>query len=74
MISFAVTLKSYKEEMTERPQEYEICWNSGNMGYFQEAGAGGVLEKDLFLKILKNLQERIFVGVSFLTPLQTSGL
>ena len=55
MINFAVTLKSYKEEMTEWPQKYEICWNSGNMGYFQKAGAGGVLEK----YILKNFEKLI---------------
>ena len=41
--------------MTEWPQKYEICWNSGNMGYFQKAGAGGVLEKF----ILKNFEKLI---------------
>ena len=39
-----------------------------------EATDGNVLKKKTFLKILQNLQENIFVEVSFLMRLQASSL
>ena len=75
MVTFGRLAKGSREAASEGTTVLHIrCCSLSNISIHldqhSEAATGGVLWKEVFLKVLQNSQEKIFARVSFLTNLQ----
>ena len=75
MVTFGRLTKGSRQAASEGTTVLHIrCCSLSNISIHldqhSEPATGGVLWKEVFLKVLQNSQEKIFARVSFLTNLQ----